>query len=408
MSLEMVVIFICALIMLQAFFAGSEIALISCDKIKMRFLAERGSKSARLVLNAYNEIDKFLGTSLIGINLALITATLLLTFYIEREYGKSSELYTALILSPIIVIFGQVVPKSVFQSNSNRVILWAIYPLWVASKILFPILVIVRLFTQTALKIAGAKQNSSITRDELLDVISGGKNSQIDEDRSLLLKRIFRFSEKTVDEIMIPLVNLKMLDQNATVEEAIKLIKETGHTRIPVYSERIDNVTALLHSFYLIGDLYTGDPVKKYALKPFYVPKSKLVSALLDEMKQGRTGMAIVVDEYGGTVGAITLEDILEEVVGEIEDEHDMDVKLWRKTGKNNYLINPIIEIDQINNDLGFGIPEGEDYDTLGGFLLYRYGSFPEVGEKIVFRNLTFEISKATSRSVEEVKLTVK
>jgi len=408
MSLEMVVIFICALIMLQAFFAGSEIALISCDKIKMRFLAERGSKSARLVLNAYNEIDKFLGTSLIGINLALITATLLLTFYIEREYGKSSELYTALILSPIIVIFGQVVPKSVFQSNSNRVILWAIYPLWVASKILFPILVIVRLFTQTALKIAGAKQNSSITRDELLDVISGGKNSQIDEARSLLLKRIFRFSEKTVDEIMIPLVNLKMLDQNATVEDAIKLIKETGHTRIPVYSERIDNVTALLHSFYLIGDLDAGDPVKKYALKPFYVPKSKLVSALLDEMKQGRTGMAIVVDEYGGTVGAITLEDILEEVVGEIEDEHDMDVKLWRKTGNNNYLINPIIEIDQVNNDLGLGIPEGEDYDTLGGFLLYRYGSFPEVGEKIVFRNLIFEISKATSRSVEEVRLTVK
>jgi len=408
MSLEMVVIFICALIMLQAFFAGSEIALISCDKIKMRFLAERGSKSARLVLNAYNEIDKFLGTSLIGINLALITATLLLTFYIEREYGKSSELYTALILSPIIVIFGQVVPKSVFQSNSNRVILWAIYPLWVASKILFPILVIVRLFTQTALKIAGAKQNSSITRDELLDVISGGKNSQIDEARSLLLKRIFRFSEKTVDEIMIPLVNLTMLDQNATVEDAIKLIKETGHTRIPVYSERIDNVTALLHSFYLIGDLDAGDPVKKYALKPFYVPKSKLVSALLDEMKQGRTGMAIVVDEYGGTVGAITLEDILEEVVGEIEDEHDMDVKLWRKTGNNNYLINPIIEIDQVNNDLGLGIPEGEDYDTLGGFLLYRYGSFPEVGEKIVFRNLIFEISKATSRSVEEVRLTVK
>ncbi len=408
MSLEMVVLSICSLVMLQAFFAGSEIALISCDKIKMRFLAERGSKGARLVLNAYSEIDKFLGTSLIGINLALITATLLLTFYIEREYGNSSELYTALILSPIIVIFGQVVPKSVFQSNSNRIILWVIYPLWAASKILFPVLVIVRLFTQTALKITGAKQNSSITRDELLDVISGDKNSQIDEARSLLLKRIFRFSEKTVDEIMIPLVNLRMLDQNATVEDAIKLIKETGHTRIPVYSERIDNVTALLHSFYLIGDVDTGVPVKKYALKPFYVPKSKLVSELLDEMKQGRTGMAIVADEYGGTVGAITLEDILEEVVGEIEDEHDMDVNLWRKTADNNYLINPIIEIDQINNDIGLGIPEGEDYDTLGGFLLYRYGSFPEVGEKIVFKNLVFEISKATSRSVEEVRLTVK
>lgn len=408
MPLELVIVSICVLIMLQAFFAGSEIALISCDKIKMRFLAERGSKSARLVLNAYNEIDKFLGTSLIGINLALITATLLLTFYIEREYGKSSELYTALILSPLIVIFGQVVPKSVFQSNSNKVILWAIYPLWVASKILFPVLVVVRLFTQTVLKTVGKNKDSRITRDELLDVISGDKNTQIDKTHSRVLKRIFRFSETTVDEIMIPLVNLKTLEQNAAVKDAIKLIRDTGHTRIPVYSEKTYNVTALLHSFYLIGDVDAEDPVKKYALKPFYVPKSKLVSELLNEMKQGRTGMAIVVDEYGGTVGAITLEDILEEVVGEIEDEHDMDVKLWRKTGSSSYLINPIIEIDQINNDIGLGIPEGEDYDTLGGFLLHRYGSFPEIGEKIIFKNLIFEISKATTRSIEEVRLTIK
>ncbi len=407
MSLELVIISIAGLILLQAFFAGSEIALISCDKIKMRSLEESGSKSASLVLRAYNEVDKFLGTSLIGINLALITATLLLTFYIKSNYGKGSEFYTALILSPIIVIFGQVVPKSIFQSNSNKMILWVIYPLWIASKILFPVLIVVRIFTKSILKIIG-KQDSSITRDELIDVIEGDKKKPVTDFRIRVLKRIFGFSETTVDEIMIPLVNLDAIDHKATVEDAARLIKDTGHTRIPVYDERIDNITGLLHSFYLLGDVDMADPVKKYALKPFYVPESKPVSNLLDEMKQGRAGMAIVVDEYGGAVGAITLEDILEEVVGEIEDEHDMRIKLWRKTGDNSYLVNPVIEIDKINDDIGLGIPKGEDYDTLGGFLLYRYGSFPKVGEKITFKNLTFEISKATLRSIEEVKLTVK
>jgi len=405
MSLELVVISILLLIALQAFFAGSEIALISCDKIKMRSYAESGSKSAKLVLNAYNEVDKFLGTSLVGINLALITATLILTFYIESNYGFSSELYTVLILSPLIVIFGQVVPKSVFQSNSNRMILWAIYPLWIATKVFFPILIVVRLFTRSILKLIGRDKNISITRDELIDVIEGDKDKPITDFHTRMLKRIFGFSETTVDEIMIPLVNLDVLDQNATVKEAVKLIKETGHTRIPIYDERIDNITALLHSFYLLGDVDTGDPVKKYALQPFYVPESKLVNDLLDEMKRGRAGMAIVVDEYGGAVGAITLEDILEEVVGEIEDEYDKGTRLWRKIGDKVYLINPIIEIGQINDDIGLGIPEGEDYDTLGGFLLYKYGSFPKVGEKIELKNLTFEINKATARSIDEVKL---
>lgn len=408
MSLEIVIASIAALLALQAFFAGSEIALISCDKIKMRFLADKGSRSARLVLSAYKDVDKFLGTSLVGINLALIISTLILTFYIEKNYGISSEFYTVLILSPLIVIFGQVVPKAVFQSKRNSVILWAIYPLWAASRVFYPILIIVSLFTKLLMKLIGKNKNSSITRNELLDVLEGDKEKPVTDFHTRILKRIFGFSKTTVDEIMIPLVNIDALDRNSNVDEAIRLIKKTGHTRIPVYDERIDNITAVLHSFYLLGDINPEEPISKYALKPFYVPESKLVNELLDEMKEGRTGMAIVVDEYGGAVGAITLEDILEEVVGEIEDEYDKGTRLWRKTGEKSYLINPKIEIEQINDDIGLGIPEGEDYDTLGGFLLYKYGSFPGVGEKIVFANKTFEITRATNRSIDEVKLKIK
>lgn len=405
MSLELVVFLVVFLLLIQAFFAGSEIALISCDKIKMRSLADNGSRSARLVIGAYDQVEKYLGASLVGINLALILSTLILTFYIEKNYGKGSEFYTVLILSPLIVIFGQVVPKSVFQSKRNSIILWAIYPLWIASKFFYPILLIVNLFTKGVLRLIGKDKNSSITREELIDVIEGDRSKPVADFHNRILKRIFGFSETTVDEIMIPLVNVKALDENTKVKGAIKLIKESGHTRIPIYNERIDNITGILHAFYILGNVSPEETVKKYAPQPFYVPESKLVNDLLDEMKQGRAGMAVVVDEYGGAVGILTLEDILEEVVGEIEDEYDKGTKLWRKVREGEYLVNPTIEIEQINEDIGLGIPEGEEYETLAGFLLFKFGSIPEVGETIKFKGMSFKITKATTRSIDEVRL---
>lgn len=223
-----------------------------------------------------------------------------------------------------------------------------------------------------------------------------------------MLRRIFGFSETTVEEIMIPLVNVDSLEEQTSVKDAIKLIRKTGHSRIPIYKERIDNITGILNSFYILGpDVIPQENINKYSLSPYYVPESKLVNNLLDEMKVGRAGMAIVVDEYGGAVGIITLEDILEEVVGEIEDEYDKGKKLWRKTRNGEYLINPIVEISKINDDLGLGIPEGDEYETLSGFLLSRFGSIPKSGEVIKFRNKTFTISKANNRAINEVKLKI-
>ncbi len=404
MSLEVVIAIILISLALQAFFAGSEIALISCDKVKMRALAEGGSNSAKLVLSAFGQVERFLSTSLLGINLSLITSTIVLTFYIQEKYGTGSELYTVLILSPLIIIFGQVVPKSVFQKKRNTIILWAIYPLWIASKIFTPILVFVDIFTKKLLTLIGSTENTFITREELIDVIEGDKSKPTYDYKERIIKRIFRFSETSVDEIMIPLIHVSALSEDAPVKEAIKMIKDTGHSRIPIFSERVDNITGMLHSFYLLG-ADEHSTVKQYAKTPFYVPESKPVDELLDEMKEGKAGMAVVVDEYGGAVGAITLEDILEEVVGEIEDEYDKGTKLWRKKSEGEYLVNPKIEIDMINDDLGLDIPESDDYETLGGFLLTEMGSIPKIGDKTKHKNITFTITKATTRSIDEVKL---
>lgn len=404
MSIELMVLLVSLFVLLQAFFAGSEIALISCDKIKMRSLAEEGSAAAGLVLDAHSKIESFIGTTLIGVNLSLIINTLLLTFYFEEAFGQRSGLYTVAVLSPLIVVFGQVVPKSVFESKRNSIVLWIIYPLWVFSKLFYPVLFFVNLFTRGILSRPG-KNMSSITREELEDVMEEDENKPSSDYKRRVLRRIFGYSETTVGEIMIPLVKVDALERRSTLRDVRSLIAEKSHSRIPIFSDRVDNITGILNSFYVLGEQYLEKSVEQYALPPFYVPESKLVNELMDEMKGGRAGMAVVVDEYGGSVGIITLEDIIEEVVGEIEDEYDTGETPWRRLGVGQYLIDPAVEIGRLNDSLGLAIAEGEDYETLAGFLLYTHGSIPAPGTVIVFGRNTFTVVSSTPRMISEVHL---
>ena len=404
MSVELVVLLILVFLLLQAFFAGSEIALISCDKIKMRSLAEEGSAAAGLVLDAYSKIESFIGTTLIGVNLSLIINTLVVTFYFEEIFGQRSGLYTVAVLTPLIVVFGQVVPKAVFESKRNSIVLWIIYPLWVFSKLFYPVLFFVNLFTRGILNRPG-KNMSSITREELEDVMEEDEDKPSSDYKRRVLRRIFGYSETTVGEIMIPLVRVDALERRSTLRDVRGLIAEKSHSRIPIFSDRVDNITGILNSFSVLGEQDLDRSVEQYALPPFYVPESKPVNELMDEMKGGRAGMAVVVDEYGGSVGIITLEDIIEEVVGEIEDEYDTGETPWRRLGAGQYLIDPTVEIGRLNDGLGLAIPEGEDYETLAGFLLYTHGSIPAPGAVIVFGRRTFTVVSSTPRMISEVHL---
>ena len=404
MSIELVILLILLFLLLQAFFAGSEIALISCDKIKMRSLAEEGSAAAGMVLDAHSKIESFIGTTLIGVNLSLIINTLVLTFYFEESFGQRSGLYTVAVLSPLIVVFGQVVPKAVFESKRNSIVLWIIYPLWIFSKLFYPVLFFVNLFTRGILSRPG-KNMSSITREELEDVMEEDEDKPSSDYKRRVLRRIFGYSETTVGEIMIPLVKVDALEKRSTLRDVRRLIAEKSHSRVPIFSDRVDNITGILNSFYVLGEQDLDKSVEQYALPPFYVPESKLVNELMDEMKGGRAGMAVVVDEYGGSVGIITLEDIIEEVVGEIEDEYDTGETPWRRLGVGQYLIDPTVEIGRLNDGLGLAIPEEEDYETLAGFLLYTHGSIPAPGTVIVFGKKTFTVVSSTPRMISEVHL---
>ena len=404
MSIELVILLILLFLILQAFFAGSEIALISCDKIKMRSLAEEGSAAAGMVLDAHSKIESFIGTTLIGVNLSLIINTLVLTFYFEESFGQRSGLYTVAVLSPLIVVFGQVVPKAVFESKRNSIVLWIIYPLWIFSKLFYPVLFFVNLFTRGILSRLG-KNMSSITREELENVMEEDEDKPSSDYKRRVLRRIFGYSETTVGEIMIPLVKVDALEKRSTLRDVRRLIAEKSHSRVPIFSDRVDNITGILNSFYVLGEQDLDNSVEQYALPPFYVPESKLVNELMDEMKGGRAGMAVVVDEYGGSVGIITLEDIIEEVVGEIEDEYDTGETPWRRLGVGQYLIDPTVEIGRLNDGLGLAIPEGEDYETLAGFLLYTHGSIPAPGAVIVFERKTFTVVSSTPRMISEVHL---
>ncbi|MEE9252602.1 MAG: hemolysin family protein [Thermodesulfobacteriota bacterium] len=405
MSLEFVVVVIALCLVLQAFFAGSEIALVSCDKIKIKALSEKGSKRAVLLMRSFHEIEHFISTTLVGINLSLIVSTVVLTFFIQDRYGAGSEFYTILILSPLIVVFGQVVPKAVFHKHSNPMALASIYPLWVASKLFFPVLFLVRKFTSAVLNLIGSTENPFITREELRLAIQQEGTKPNPRKQELIMKRIFDFSETRADEIMIPLINVTAVSEDTSARDAIGIIKQTGHTRMPIYHDRVDNITGMLHAFYLLG-AEPKAPVKNFSRKPMYVPESMGVDELLDFMKKSTAGMAVVVDEYGGAVGAVTIEDILEEVVGEIEDEYDKGVKLWRKISENQFLVNPGIEIDMLNEELRLNIPEG-DYETLSGFVLSRFGSIPNVGDTIQYENKKFTVTKASPRTIEELKVVV-
>lgn len=401
----LVIVAVC--LALEAFFSGSEIAVVASNKALLRQRAAAGSRLSRLVQEFHDRPQWLLGTTLIGTNLATVISVSTATIFFRSRWGEIGELYTLLVISPLILLFAEMIPKVYFQQFADRIAPRVLVPLWVVSRLFSPLLAVLTGLAGalTHLFGAGAGANPFVTREEIQSLLTGsGRRTERTVPEQQMIGRVFRFAETLVREAMIPLVHVRALNQESTVAEALAEVRKEMHSRYPVFAERVDNIVGVLSSVDLLQATDPAAPIKSLLRPAVYLPENMPVQDALARMQKDDFLLAVVVDEYGGCVGLVTREDILEEIVGEIEDEHDRRTRLFRKLDDRRYLIQARMEIDQINESLDLDLPEGE-YETLAGFLLSRFGRIPQVGEQTRYRDLVFTVQEATPRAIQSVEV---
>ncbi len=394
----------------EIFFSGSEISLLAASPKKIK--KSPGSRPGRagLTLKLLQNRERMLATTLFGTNLSVVTNATLLTSYFLTLFPEQGELCAVIVLSPLLLIFGEIIPKILFQQYANAIAPVVSYPIWLASCIFYPLVFLVTRISNFVLHITGARKSHHIpfvTREELRLIVKMSKGgSDLTAEEVTMIERLFDFSHTVVKEAMIPLVDISTIEDTATVGEAIAFLEAKRYSRIPVYHERIDNLIGIINSFDLLENLPLDQSIRPLIRRAPYVPETKPIDGLFIEMQKKRSHLSIVVDEYGGAVGIITIEDILEEIVGEIQDEYDTEPPLCRKMGKNKYIVRSRMEKEQLEEIFSITLPEG-DFETVGGFLLEQLGHIPQPGEVLKYNNLSFTILSSDERSIGEVGITV-
>jgi hypothetical protein len=321
--------------------------------------------------------------------------------------GYEPEWINLFFLTPVILVFGEFVPKMIARVHADKMILTISRPLSFASVILSPLTKALAIYAKVLKKIVGESTEKSffLSREEIKAALPASRGSDVTPSERVMIERILEFGKITVKEMLRPLIDVIAIEENSTLEEAVKLFTESGHSRLPVYRERIDCIVGVIQGFDCLKSQSLSTPVHSAMQPALFVPESKPLDELLSELKS--RPMAIVVDEYGGCTGFITMEDVMEEVVGEIEDEYDEAPKLFRQISENSFIVNARIEIFDLKEILGIPLPEDDDYQTLAGFLLKRMQKIPKKWDSTIIDEVEYVIQSATDRSIEEVYVIV-
>jgi CBS domain containing-hemolysin-like protein len=407
MILALVLVFL-PLLVVEGFFAIAEIALISANQRRLKFRAEEGHRGARSALRLLKRPELMVATCLVGSNLAETSNTVLVSALLIQWLGAWGEVGAMLLLPPLILLFAEVIPKSIGRQYPTRLAQGLAPSLRVIGWLIYPVTLIFATISRLVLWISGASKTSElpfVTREDLsLVVKKSGPEVDLETTERQIIHRILHFSLRTVEEVMVPLVRMAAIPDTATVAQALEEFRSTRFSHLPVYHRRIDNLVGILHDFDLLGEPASGQGIKQFMRPVHYVPEIKKIDHLLPEMQRQGIHLVAVVDEYGGTVGLVTIEDLLEEIVGEIDDEFDQAVSPYKKLGDNHFLINARIEVEALNEALHLDLPLG-DYETLGGFIISQIGDLPRAGEQVRWRNLRFVVRLAEARLVKEVEL---
>ena len=409
LSITILLVLFSLLLCLSAFFSASETALMSLSKIRLiHMLGEKVRGASDINLLRENP-SKLLGTILVGNNLVNISASSIATVLGIKYFGDAGVGIAAGITTLLVLVFAEITPKTLAAQKSEKISLMVAKPISILTTVLAPIVFVTTQIASIFLRLLGCKHNAnlpSITEEELKSLVNLGEEEGVIEDQEkTMICNVFDFKDHLIKDVMIQRMDIVAININASYDEIIKVIRTEQYSRFPIYSNKIDNIIGILNVKELVyRDSDEVFDIKKFMTKPYYTFEYMNTSELFNEMKKGRTHIAIVLDEYGGTAGIVTFEDLVEEIVGEISDEYDMHTKEIEMIQEGEYIVNGSTRIEELNELIGTRI-QSEHYESVGGFIIELMGRLPKQGESVEHMNTKFLIENMERNRIKKIKV---
>ncbi len=406
------VLLIAAGFVMAAFFSGSETALISINWIRLEHWLEKGKTGARTLERFVADPQRLLGTTLVGTNIAIVMTSSLVSWKLARIFEDWPPamigLFATAALTPALLVLGEIIPKVIGRRHSDTITLKIVHLLRILYWILSPVIVIVTGVASGILRLFGMRVKEwrrRLTKDQLRLLLTseGERAGAVDAQETRLIAGIFEFALTTVEEVMVPRTDIVGLSMGSTVGDAVELIRAHGFSRLPVLSEDKDGIDGMVHSRDVLGVPHEA-PIADLVSPLPYVPETKTCDELFRELQARRQHMAVIVDEHGSLAGIATLEDLLEELVGEIEDEYDAREALVRKIGDDLFMVDGRAELDTIEDALKLDLPDGE-YNTIAGLVLANLGRIPEPGDEVVVGGLELRVISASATRIGKIRI---
>lgn len=401
------IISLCALILMSAYFSATETAFSSLNRIRLKNLVDNGNKKAALTLKLYEDYDTLLSTILIGNNIVNILSASLATVLFVKHYGDFGVTLSTIVMTILVLIFGEITPKSLAKEYPERFAMISSPVIRIIMKILIPINFFFKQWKKVMLKIFKHNEDTGITEGEFLTIVDEAtQDGGIDEQESQLIRSVIDFNDLEASDILTPRVDVVAVDVNDSKRAINKEFVASEYSRLPVYRDSIDNIIGFIHHKDFINLVMRGDKTIEDILNPCVcVMPSMKIYYLLKMLQKEQSHIAVVTDEFGGTVGIVTMEDILEELVGEIWDEHDEVIKEFDKIDEDKYKIVCSTNLEDMFDF--FNITGESDSTTVSGWVIEQLDKIPSEGDSFVYENLSVTVSKTDSRRVLEITVTV-
>src|SRR5881397_316592 len=390
------------------FFSAAEMSFIAANRLRIRHLAEEGNTTAAAYLEAFRRPERTLSTAMMGVTISHIVASSAATFALLPTLGGMAPLVVTAILTPIMLVFGEIIPKAVAREWATALIVRVYRALTWSSVLLAPFVAFSNGVVGGLLRLLGATPPGTrhfVSREELKALLAMEPGeADVTSQEAEMIDKIFDLGDTTVREIMVPLVDVAMLPDTATTDDAIELAQRRGFSRIPIYRQRETNIVGVVSAMDILARGGEAGRLTDLMRPPVYVPETKRIDDLLREMQRARNHMAVVVDEYGGSTGVVTLEDVLEEIVGEIHDEHDRAPASVERLPDGSYLVAARTNLQELNEALDWTLPK-RDYETVAGLVLSTLHRIPRAGEEFQIAGYSITVLESDARRVISVKI---